>query len=138
MNVFISDTKGNTMEFEPVIGLEVHAQLKTSTKIFCGCSTAFGAPPNTHTCPVCLGMPGVLPVLNRKVVDYTLRMAVATHCEINPEVDCAWQMIYDRLITMDKLDALLEIQPPKDWRTSRDGGPRKIVRDDLRLTDEEE
>ena len=73
------------MEFEPVIGLEVHAQLKTSTKIFCGCSTAFGAPPNTHTCPVCLGMPGVLPVLNHKVVDFTLRMALATHCNINPE-----------------------------------------------------
>jgi aspartyl-tRNA(Asn)/glutamyl-tRNA(Gln) amidotransferase subunit B len=54
------------MEFEPVIGLEVHAQLKTQTKIFCGCSTAFGAPPNTHVCPVCLGMPGVLPVLNRE------------------------------------------------------------------------
>ncbi|MDP2645890.1 MAG: Asp-tRNA(Asn)/Glu-tRNA(Gln) amidotransferase subunit GatB, partial [Desulfobacterales bacterium] len=70
------------MEYEPVIGLEVHAQLKTNTKIFCGCSTAFGAPPNTHTCPVCLGMPGVLPVLNQKVVEYTLRMALATHCEI--------------------------------------------------------
>jgi aspartyl-tRNA(Asn)/glutamyl-tRNA(Gln) amidotransferase subunit B len=73
------------MEFEPVIGLEIHAQLKTKTKIFCGCSTAFGAPPNTHTCPVCLGMPGVLPVLNKKVVDYTLRMALATHCEITRE-----------------------------------------------------
>ena len=73
------------MEFEPVIGLEVHAQLKTRTKIFCGCSTAFGAPPNTHICPVCLGMPGVLPVLNKKVVDFTLRMAVATHCEIARE-----------------------------------------------------
>ncbi len=73
------------MEFEPVIGLEVHAQLKTKTKIFCACSTAFGAPPNTHTCPVCLGMPGVLPVLNKKVVDYTLRMALATHCEITRE-----------------------------------------------------
>jgi len=71
------------MEFEPVIGLEVHAQLKTKTKIFCACSTAFGAPPNTHTCPVCLGMPGVLPVLNKKVVDYTLRMAIATHCTIS-------------------------------------------------------
>ena len=70
------------MHFEPVIGLEVHAQLKTRTKIFCGCSTEFGAPPNTHTCPVCLGMPGVLPVLNKKVVDFTLRMAMATHCEI--------------------------------------------------------
>ena len=66
------------MEFEPVIGLEVHAQLKTKTKIFCGCSTSFGAPPNTHTCPVCLGMPGVLPVLNKKVVDFTLRIALAT------------------------------------------------------------
>jgi aspartyl-tRNA(Asn)/glutamyl-tRNA(Gln) amidotransferase subunit B len=73
------------MEFEPVIGLEVHAQLKTKTKIFCSCSTAFGAPPNTHTCPVCLGMPGVLPVLNRKVVEYTLRMALATGCKIESE-----------------------------------------------------
>ena len=73
------------MDFEPVIGLEVHAQLKTKTKIFCACSTSFGAPPNTHTCPVCLGMPGVLPVLNKKVVDYTLRMAMATNCEIAAE-----------------------------------------------------
>ena len=73
------------MAFEPVIGLEVHAQLKTRTKIFCSCSTSFGAPPNTHTCPVCLGMPGVLPVLNKKVVEYTLRMAVATHCSIDKE-----------------------------------------------------
>jgi aspartyl-tRNA(Asn)/glutamyl-tRNA(Gln) amidotransferase subunit B len=73
------------MQYEAVIGLEVHAQLLTETKIFCGCSTEFGAPPNTHTCPVCLGMPGVLPVLNRKVVDYTLRMALATHCTIARE-----------------------------------------------------
>ena len=72
------------MEFEPVIGLEVHAQLKTNTKIFCSCSTEFGAPPNTHVCPVCLGMPGVLPVLNRKVVEFTLRMALATHCAVSP------------------------------------------------------
>ena len=73
------------MEFTPVIGLEVHAQLKTKTKIFCSCSTAFGAPPNTHTCPVCLGMPGVLPVLNKKVVDYTIKMALATNCAVQPE-----------------------------------------------------
>ena len=73
------------MEFEPVIGLEVHAQLKTRTKIFCGCSTAFGAAPNTQTCPVCLGMPGVLPVLNRTVVDYALRMALATGCSVARE-----------------------------------------------------
>ena len=73
------------MEFEPVIGLEVHAQLKTRTKIFCGCSTAFGAPPNTHVCPVCLGLPGVLPVLNREVLAFSLRMALATGCRVNRE-----------------------------------------------------
>lgn len=72
------------MNYETIIGLEVHAQLLTDSKIFCGCSTEFGAPPNTHTCPVCLGMPGVLPVLNRKVVDYTLKMALATGCAIAP------------------------------------------------------
>ncbi len=62
----------------------------------------------------------------------------AGHCEIDPDVPCAWQLIYDRLSAMGRLDALLEIQPPKNWRTSRDGGPRKIVRDDLRLAAEEE
>ena len=73
------------MNLVPVIGLEVHAQLKTNSKIFCACSTTFGAPPNTHTCPVCLGMPGVLPVLNKKVVNYALRMALATNCRISRE-----------------------------------------------------
>ena len=60
------------------------------------------------------------------------------HCEINPDVPCAWQLIYDRLASLGKLDMLLEIQPPKNWRASRDGGPRKIVRKDLRLVSEEE
>ena len=73
------------MEYEPVMGLEVHAQLLTKTKIFCGCSTKFGAAPNSNTCPICLGMPGVLPVMNKKVVEYTIKMAVATHCRINRE-----------------------------------------------------
>jgi len=72
------------MEYESVIGLEVHAQLLTRSKIFCGCSTTFGASPNTHTCPVCLGMPGSLPVLNKQVVELTMRMALATHCRIAP------------------------------------------------------
>ena len=69
-------------DFQPVIGLEVHAQLLTRSKIFCGCSTRFGAEPNAHTCPVCLGLPGVLPVLNRKVVELTVRTGVALGCEI--------------------------------------------------------
>jgi len=72
------------MEYEPVIGLEVHAQLLTQSKIFCNCSTRFGEEPNTLTCPVCTGSPGSLPVLNKKVVEYTLRAALATHCRIAP------------------------------------------------------
>ncbi|MDI6754795.1 MAG: Asp-tRNA(Asn)/Glu-tRNA(Gln) amidotransferase subunit GatB [Thermodesulfobacteriota bacterium] len=72
------------MEYEPVIGLEVHAQLLTQSKIFCNCSTRFGEEPNTLTCPVCTGSPGSLPVLNKKVVEYTLRAALATHCQIAP------------------------------------------------------
>ncbi len=72
------------MEFETVIGLEVHAQMLTDTKIFCNCSTKFGSAPNSHACPVCLGMPGVLPVLNKKVVEFGMKMALATNCTINP------------------------------------------------------
>jgi aspartyl-tRNA(Asn)/glutamyl-tRNA(Gln) amidotransferase subunit B len=71
------------MQFETVIGLEIHAQLKTESKIFCGCSTRFGAPPNTHTCPVCLGLPGTLPVLNKKVVEFAIKMGLATDSTIN-------------------------------------------------------
>jgi len=70
--------------YEAVIGLEIHAQLVTASKIFCGCSAAFGAPPNTHVCPVCLGFPGVLPVLNRGAVDDAIRAALALGCTIHP------------------------------------------------------
>ena len=69
-------------EFEAVIGLEVHAELLTRSKMFCGCSTKFGEPPNTQTCPICLGMPGVLPVINRRAVEYTIKTALALHCVI--------------------------------------------------------
>ncbi len=73
---------GKEKQYESVIGLEVHVELATKTKIFCGCSTAFGGVPNTHTCPVCTGMPGSLPVLNRKVLEYAVSVGLATNCEI--------------------------------------------------------
>ncbi len=71
------------MEYEPTIGLEVHAQLKTASKIFCGCPTEFGGPPNDHVCQVCLGMPGVLPVLNKRVVEFAIRAGIALNCHIS-------------------------------------------------------
>lgn len=70
-------------QYETVIGLEVHVELATATKIFCGCSTKFGGAPNTHTCPVCTGMPGSLPVLNKQVVEYALALGLAANCEVN-------------------------------------------------------
>ncbi len=73
-----------TSKYETVIGLEVHVQLTTATKIFCGCATRFGADPNTQTCPVCLGLPGALPVLNRKAVDFAILAGLATNCRIAP------------------------------------------------------
>ena len=74
----------NLEKYEAVIGLEVHSQLLTKSKLFCGCSTAFGAPPNENVCPVCMGMPGVLPVLNSYAVELALRAGLAAHCEIAP------------------------------------------------------
>ncbi len=72
------------MSYEMVAGLETHIELSTDTKIFCGCTTAFGAEPNTNCCPICIGLPGTLPKLNRKVVDYAILAGLATNCEINP------------------------------------------------------
>src|SRR5580700_9025204 len=71
-------------KYEPVIGLEVHCQLATRTKIFCGCPTSFGAPPNTLVCPVCLPLPGALPVLSREAVELALKAAIALNCTVNP------------------------------------------------------
>src|SRR4030065_2884324 len=72
------------MKYEVIIGLEVHAQMLTDTKIFCGCSTKFGSEPNTQTCPVCIGMPGVLPVLNQKALKFAIKTGLAMNCKISP------------------------------------------------------
>jgi aspartyl-tRNA(Asn)/glutamyl-tRNA(Gln) amidotransferase subunit B len=69
-------------DFDPVLGLEVHVELSTATKMFCGCSTAFGAPPTTQVCPVCLGLPGSLPVVNAAAVEAAVRIGLALHCDI--------------------------------------------------------
>ncbi|MFZ8830800.1 MAG: Asp-tRNA(Asn)/Glu-tRNA(Gln) amidotransferase GatCAB subunit B, partial [Thermodesulfobacteriaceae bacterium] len=71
------------MDFEPVIGLEVHVQLKTKSKLFCACPTKFGAPPNSQVCPICTGQPGVLPVLNKEAIHYALKLALAVGARIN-------------------------------------------------------
>ncbi|MCB1298734.1 MAG: hypothetical protein KDB08_07110, partial [Microthrixaceae bacterium] len=68
--------------YEPVLGFEVHVELNTKTKMFCGCANAFGAPPNTQVCPVCLGMPGSLPAINGKAVESAIRIGLALNCEI--------------------------------------------------------
>ena len=78
------------MTYETVVGLEVHLQFNTASKLFCGCRTAFGAPPNSQTCPVCLGLPGTLPVLNAQALEWGIRVALALECTI------AERMKFDR------------------------------------------
>ena len=94
------------MNYEAVIGLEIHCELKTKTKIFCGCATGFGAEQNTHVCPVCLGLPGTLPTINKRVVEFAIKAGLATNCHIN---------------RYSKFDRKNYYYPdlPKDWQTSQ-------------------
>lgn len=94
------------MSYEAVIGLEIHSELKTNTKIFCGCATTFGAEHNTHVCPVCLGLPGVLPTLNKRVLEFAIKAGLALNCEINK---------------FSKFDRKNYYYPdlPKNWQTSQ-------------------
>ena len=85
-------------DYEVVVGLEVHAELSTKTKIFCSCPTDFGAEPNTHTCPVCMAMPGALPVLNEKVVEYAVKAGLATNCTISLDSKNDRKIIFIQII----------------------------------------
>ncbi len=127
------------------IGVQAMAERFPEKIVVPGLNTAFlGLPTEqgvwSERCQACgnclLGLTGgVCPIArcSKQLLNGPCGGSVNGHCEISPDTDCAWQLIYDRLKAQGRLDLLLEIQPPKDWRTSRDGGPRKIVREDLRL-----
>jgi len=132
------------------IGVQAIAEHFPNTWVVPGLNTTFlGLPTEqgvwAERCAACgdciLGLTGgICPIArcSKSLLNGPCGGSEAGHCEINPEVDCAWQLIYDRLNSMGKLQVLLDLQPPKNWSTSRDGGPRKIVREDLRLMEEEE
>ena len=132
------------------IGVQAIAEHFPETWVVPGLNTTFlGLPAEQgvweERCAACgdciLGLTGgICPIArcSKTLLNGPCGGSEAGHCEIDPDVPCAWQLIYDRLESMDKLHVLLDLQPPKNWRTSRDGGPRKIVREDLRLIAEEE
>jgi ferredoxin len=132
------------------IGVQAIAERFPDTWVVPGLNTAFLGLPTEQgvwdeRCAACgdciLGLTGgICPIArcSKSLLNGPCGGSENGHCEINPEVPCAWQLIYDRLSKMGKLEVLMDIQPPKNWRTARDGGPRKIVREDLRLPAEEE
>jgi ferredoxin len=132
------------------IGVQAIAEHFPDTWVVPGLNTTFLGLPSEQgiweeRCAACgdcvLGLTGgICPIArcSKSLLNGPCGGSEAGHCEIDPEVPCAWQLIYDRLESLDKLDMLLELQPPKNWKVSRDGGPRKIIREDLRLLEEEE
>lgn len=108
-------------QYETVIGLEVHVELATKTKIFCGCSTEFGGAPNTHTCPVCTGMPGSLPVLNRQVVEFALKAGIAANCKIHQMCKFDRKIIFIRIIprTIRYLSSTCRSATTAGWKLKR-------------------
>ena len=132
------------------IGVQAIAEHYPDTWVVPGLNTSFlGIPLEqgvwAERCAACgdcvLGLTGgICPIArcSKSLLNGPCGGSEAGHCEISPDTDCAWQLIYDRLSSNNRLDLLLELQPPKNWRTSRDGGPRKIIREDLRLVSEEE
>jgi len=132
------------------IGVQALVEHYPNTWVVPGLNTSFlGLPTEqgvwAERCAACgdcvLGLTGgICPIArcSKSLLNGPCGGSEAGHCEINPDVECAWQLIYDRLEGMDKLHVLLDLQPPKNWQASRDGGPRKIVREDLRLLSEEE
>jgi ferredoxin len=132
------------------IGVQAIAEHFPNTWVVPGLNTSFLGLPTEQgvweeRCAACgdciLGLTGgICPIArcSKSLLNGPCGGSEAGHCEIDPEVPCAWQLIYDRLSSMGKLNVILDLQPPKNWKTSRDGGPRKITRDDLRLAAEEE
>jgi ferredoxin len=132
------------------VGVQAIAQHFPNTWVVPGLNTKFMGIPTEQgiwmeSCAACgdcvLGLTGgICPIArcSKSLLNGPCGGSLDGHCEINPDIPCAWQLIYDRLTSMGRLDFLMEIQPPKNWRTARDGGPRKIVREDLRLLAEEE
>jgi aspartyl-tRNA(Asn)/glutamyl-tRNA(Gln) amidotransferase subunit B len=117
------------MEYEPVIGLEVHAQVLTESKIFCSCSTRFGGEPNTQVCPICLGMPGVLPVLNKKALELAIRAALAANCEISDQSRFARKnYFYPDLPKGYQISQYEEPLSSGGWLEIESNGSRKKIR----------
>src|SRR3989442_10650630 len=115
-------------KYEPVIGLEVHVQLLTRTKIFCGCSTRFGDPPNTNVCPVCLGLPGTLPVLNKRAVEMGMRAALALNCTVHDHSRFARKNYFYPDLPKDYQISQYELPlPTGGWLEIEVGGEKKRI-----------